>query len=149
MENIYLVASKTLQRLRLQVAPAEIKSVRKLIAPAILPIGANNPVYNPVGGNTDVTFDLYFYVDRENREDVIEKIRWIESLTYNNGSHTTYENVLILWGDLFRGRKFILKTVETTMSLFSPQNNNVPQMAKVRLTLGQDFTGLTKRKIQW
>ena len=111
-DNMYLVlVSSPEKRLAIQFVPAELNIQRNTQTQAVQIVGRNNPFYQYTAGEKLLTFQLDFHASQEDRKDVIEKCRWLEGLSYNDGYEKPPEKLLIVWGDLFGTDLWVVKSV--------------------------------------
>lgn len=75
-------------------------------------MGRNNPFYLFTGSEDTLTFDISWYALDDNRQDVINKCRLLESWTKADGYSASPPTLWISWGDsdLFSNDYFILKS---------------------------------------
>lgn len=140
------------ERLPIQYMPTELAFSRTPKYAEIEIIGRNTPQYHYTSGVTQLTLQLDFHAEQENRDDVIKKCRWLEHLAYNDGYNKKPKNVVLIWGDLFINHVnynlWIVKNVSYKLSQFQSgyldANNSIqqlsylPNQAYVSLTLEVD-----------
>src|SRR5690606_14511421 len=85
--RLYFIALTTLDRLDIQFVPDEINISRNPTIASIQVIGRNNPIYHYISGETTLNLQLDFHAMHENRQDVINKCRWLEHLAYADGNN--------------------------------------------------------------
>jgi len=75
-------------------------------------MGRNNPFYMFTGSEDTLSFDISWYALDDNRQDVINKCRLLESWTKADGYAAAPPTLWISWGDsdLFSNEYFILKS---------------------------------------
>lgn len=84
-------------------------------------LGRNNPFYFYTGGEDTISFDISWYSnDAENRDDVVNKCRLLESWTRANGYSSSPPTLRIQWGNsgLFEDDLFILASAPYELSHF-------------------------------
>lgn len=64
----------------------------------IATIGRNNPYYQFTGSEDTLQFDIDWFSNTENRQDVINSCRWIEALTKSDGYDEAPHRVKLVWG---------------------------------------------------
>jgi len=103
----------------------------------IKPILRNLPIYQYTGGKNQLSLELDIYAEREDRTDVIERCKQLESLRYSDGYTNPKQQIILVWGDLFNGEKWEVSGVNIKYSEFKQRQNSLPQRANVTLTLLQ------------
>jgi hypothetical protein len=100
-KNLYFVDLVTFDRLEIQFVPDKLsyKPDSKFIA--IESSGRNNPIYHYTGSEDTLTFRLDWHAKDEDRRDVIDKCRWLEALSKNNGWEEPPHPVMLVFGNLF------------------------------------------------
>lgn len=137
--NMWLVRldafGQRIESLRIQCVPEKIQ-VEPSSTWAVVPsIGRNNPFYHYTGGEDKVTFVLDWYSNHEYREDVIEKCRWVESLSKANAYFHEPDRVILIFGKLFQFDTWIIESAPYELSLFDREKNMLPRQAYQTLTL--------------
>ena len=135
--KLYFVALTTLDRLDIQFVP-ELNLGRQANIAKIQIIGRNEPLHQFTGGESTLTFQLDFYAKDEDRLDVIKKVRWLESLTYNDGYKRPAQKVKLVFGDLFTSEIWVVNNVTTKLSNFNREKGFLPQQAYVDISLMLD-----------
>lgn len=123
------------EKLHFQGLPNQIEINPEASWATIKPFGRNNPHYHFTGSEDTITFEVSWYAEEENRQDVIEKCKWLESLTKADGYTAGPHPVALIWGTMFRSYKFIVFSAPYTMSLFSKEHGMLPQLATQTITL--------------
>ena len=136
--QLYLIAVDTLDRLDIQFVPLKLDLTRRPSIANIQVIGRNTPIYHYLSGETLLDLELDFHAMEENRKDVINKVRWLEHLTYNDGHKKLPQKVILVFGDLYNNDRWIVKSVKSTISQFNKQKGFLPQQATVKIQLGLD-----------
>ena len=137
-KKLYFLALTTGERLEIQFVPPELNYSRTANYASIQVIGRNIPRYQFVNGECNLSLELDFYADEENRVSVIRKCRWMEALTYNNGYRDDVQKVSLVFGDLFRKEVWLVKDVNYRLSNFNKVKGFMPQQANVQVTLLRD-----------
>jgi len=139
--RLYFIALNTLDRLDIQFVPDKLSIARNPNIATIQVIGRNNPIYHYVSGDTRLTLDLDFHAMEENREDVLNKCRWLEHLAYNDGFDQEPQKVKLVFGDVFRDSVWTITKVNYDLSNFNKQKGFLPQQAyaSVELSLDPNF----------
>lgn len=83
-------------------------------------MGRNNPFYMYTGGEDTVSFEISWYSMQDDRQDVINKCRLLESWTAADGYNFSPPIILIQFGgsDLFILDRFILQSAPYQLSNF-------------------------------
>ncbi len=147
---LYVTSMRTLQRLDIQFMPKELATDRTANFADIAIVGRNNPLHHYTGGDNSLSFEFDFYSETENREDVIEKCRLLESWSMNDGD-TPPEQIRLTFGRLFKADEiWIIKKVAVRYSLFSPEHGMLPRQAyaKVDFVLDPKFNRKTS-DVKW
>lgn len=118
-----------------QFVPDSLKYSRNADFNEVKIVSRNTPKYQYNGGSTSVSFRLDFYAEQEDRQDVIDRCRAIEALTYSDGYDNPNPRVRLVWGALFRDEVWIVKTVNYELLEFKPNANFLPQQAYLDITL--------------
>lgn len=130
-----LVDLESGERLHFQGLPSELNINPETTWATITPFGRNNPHYHFTGSEDSIEFEVSWYAEKEDRSDVIEKCKWVESLMkadgYDGGPHL----VSFIWGDLFKTHKWIVYAAPYKLSLFSKPHGMRPQLATQTITL--------------
>lgn len=95
--------------------------------------GRNLALYHYTGGETTLPLNLSFYSNQENRQDVLGKCKWLESLTMNDGYSKKPPRLKIIFGDMLRDSTWILYSFKPSYKMFSRPNGMMPQLATVEL----------------
>lgn len=149
--RLYFTALKSLERLEIQYVPTELQLKRSPAIAGVAVVGRNNPKHHYLGGTTDLSLELDFHSNETDREDVISKCKWLESLAYSDGFENPPERVRLTFGSLFRNNEvWIVSNVSYTMSLFDAKKGYLPKQAYVKLTLSLDTeSNLKLEDVKW
>lgn len=149
--RLYISSLKTLDRLEIQYVPEEVATNRVANHGKLAIIGRNNPVYHYTGGSDSMSLELDFYSEQKDREDVMEKCSWLESLAMNDGDSKKQERILLTFGDLFKVNKiWLIKRVVCRYRQFDAKANYLPVQAYVTLDLVLDpESNLKRRDVKW
>jgi hypothetical protein len=129
------VDDESLKALQIQTVPLEL-SIDPIAKWATIPsIGRNNPFYHYTGGEDSLRFTLDWYSERESRDDVINKCRWVESLSRSNAYDAEPSRVVLIFGDLFQFDTWIVESAPYRLSLFDKERGMLPRQAYQELTL--------------
>lgn len=108
-------------------------------------VGRNHPRYHFIGGKDTIGLTFDFYSDEEQRDDVYRKIRWLQSLTYNDAGFGHVKHVKVTFGDMFKGQQWVVKDVNAKMSGFNKFYGLMPQRAIVDVILDLDVVNNLSR----
>lgn len=97
-----LVNLDTLERIPFQFVPPSLSYSPEIHTQAISAVSRNTPLYQNVGSEDVISFDLHWVAMEENRKDVITKCRMIESWAKNDGFNKRPARVMLVWGNLFK-----------------------------------------------
>lgn len=146
--SFYVITELTRDKLEFQFYPPSIDVTRRINLAELTIIGKNFPLYQYMSGASEIAFDIDFVSDAENRKDVLTKCRWLESLAANNGN-SSIERVYIVFGEVFKRRKWIIKSFNYSLSLYDKVYGNLPRQAtgKIVFALAPD-NDLSKNQIR-
>jgi hypothetical protein len=136
--QLYFIAVRSLERLNIQYVPNELNIQRNADIEEIKIVGRNNPKHHYSGGSTKLTLELDFYSTDANREDVIKKCRWLESLAANDGYKNPPQQVRLVFGKLFRNEVWVVNSVDYKLSDFSKPHGYLPVQAYCSIALSLD-----------
>jgi hypothetical protein len=132
----YIVDLITLERLYFQNIPNTIKYSPESNWMAVASSGRNNPIYHYTGSEDILAFTLSWYSDELSKQDVIKKIKWLESLSKNDGYDNKPHPVQCVWGSMFRDAKWIVSSAgPVEMGLFDRTSGMFPKIATQELIL--------------
>lgn len=126
------------ERLEIQFVPDEISTPRRADLARLQVVGRNNKLLHYTGGEQTFPLTLEFYSDEANRQDVIQKVEWLVSLTMNDGYQAAQRKVKVLFGDLFPYHIWTVESVTPKYSHFDNKNGWLPMRAVVDLNLVMD-----------
>ena len=119
--------TKRIESLDLQFRPPSINLSTESSIAAVPTLGRNNPFYNYGGSEDTLSFEISFYAAEQNRQDVLYKCRWLESLTKADGYKTSPHRIKLVWGKegrLFFNQTWILVSAPYTLSHFIDKGYN-------------------------
>lgn len=136
-KNLYLsnLDSNPIERLKIQTIPDSLNVDPIANWNAIPSVGRNNPFYHYTGGEDEVRFTLDWYSETEDRMDVIEACRWVESLARNDSYLKRTPRVHLTWGNLYKYSEWIVFKAPYELKFFEPGNGLLPIQAYQRLVL--------------
>ena len=134
-------ASDLTDELMLQFVPESIEFTRGGRVEDVSIVGRNLPFYQFVNGDREVSLDLDFHTDTDDGQDVLNKVRWIEKMTYNETFEGGVQSLQIQFGEVFSDKRWIIKPPFTyTLFDFDAEKGYAPRRAKAKLTLCQEET---------
>lgn len=122
------------ERLDVYYTPTEINQNRESSLATIDVIGRNNPIIQTTGGNTTLAFQIEMIAREENKQDVIRKASWLQSLTYK-GSNGIYPLVKLVFGELYEKEVWRVKSCNIKYKTFDQNKNYRPTQAMIDITL--------------
>ena len=132
--NIYIVELEPpRERLEVQYVPSEISISRSANISTVNVVGLNIPLRQWTGGEKSLNFTLNFYAKDEAKEEAVRKVKWLESLTYNENAGNP-RLVKVVFNRLFLDDKWIVDTVNYKLANFHP-TEGYPVQAEVSLSL--------------
>lgn len=123
------------ESLRIQTVPLEIVVEPHSNWQIIPSLGRNNPFYQYTGGEDTLSFTLDWYSVNPLRRDVIDKCRWVESLSKADGYRAAPPRILLIYGDLYKFNTWIIESATYRLSLFDKENRMLPRQAYQELVL--------------
>lgn len=128
------------ERLEIQFVPEKITISSNANQAKLDVVGRNNPQYHYINGEDILTMTLDFYAADEEKTEAISRVKWLQSLRFNDGYSRRKKNVLIIWGDLFQEKHYVwtVQNVKVDYSQFVETKKFRPQQAMVDITLALD-----------
>ena len=143
--NIHLVnidGANGIEKLAIQSIPLTLGVEPTANWAAIPVLGRNNPFYHYTGGEDTLAMTLDWYANIPDnswsdkyRSEVIERCRWVESLSRSDGWDRRPPRVQLIWGNLFFNTLWIVTSAKYELSLFDRGNNMYPIQAYQQLLL--------------
>ena len=134
--HTYIVDLVTQQWLEIQWVPKELSYKPDSNWVAIHSSGRNNPLYHYTGSEDTLEFELDWYAEFKDRGDVIDKCRWLESLSKNNGWEEPPHHVAIIFGNVFNDNStWIVASAPYRLSDFHAPTQMMPIQAYQTITL--------------
>lgn len=92
--------------------------------------GRNNPFMIYTGGEDTISFDISWFSIQEDRKDVINKCRLLESWTRADGYNSSPPVLLLSWGNanIFKDDKFVLVSARYNLTNF--QNSYIKNISR-------------------
>lgn len=122
------------ERLAIQFVPDEIRWRRSPYIVTIAVQDRNHPFYHYTGGEDVLDIPLGFYADDIGKNSAIEKVQWLNSLTYTEGS--PLQKVKLVFGKLFTRQTWVIMDVSSSLQGFDLIRQLKPNVAYVNLRLG-------------
>ena len=132
----YLITLDGLEKVEIQYVPPTIAWNRRANDTDVAIVGRNLPKGHHTGGEKVLVLNLDFYSVKASRQDVIEKIMLLESWTYNEDFNEGVESIKLVFGKLFRGEVWRIKSVSPNITHFT-NDNFLPMQATVKVILSQ------------
>ena len=107
---------------KLPFIPKELEYNSESTFVAIKPMGRNTPGYHFTGAEDKLEFEIDWHSFDDNREDVINNCRLLESLSKGDGYISSPHRIMIQWGNddkLFRDHVFIVLAAPYRMVQFN------------------------------
>lgn len=132
----YILDLVTLQRVFLQGLPLEIGVNNESTFSSIASRSRNVPLFHFAHGEDTISFNISWFANVEEQDDVLTKVKWLASLSKTNG----YEKdgvhpVQFSFGKLFKDSKFIVYSAPYRMALFNREKSMLPRLATQEVTL--------------
>lgn len=131
----YLLDLVTLERVVFQSIPKDMKYKPEAVWLSVPSAGWNNPRYNYTGGEDVLNFSITWYSDEAGKQDVMRKLKWIESLSRNNGFDEKPHKVQFIMGSLFTYATWIVASAEYSLDQFDRTAGMMPRFASQEITL--------------
>lgn len=139
LQRLFIVeTSEPFSTMEIQFVPPTIGNSRDARLNTVAIVGRNDDILHYSGGSESLKLELDFYAGEDVKENVIDKINWLKSLTMNDGYSGAFRNVKLVFGKLFLNEVWAIKSVDSSMSHFSEKNSWLPLRAKVQLALQLD-----------
>ena len=138
-ENIYIVqVSNPNQKLAFQFMPEGVENSRSANFSGINIIGRNDDILQFNGGSETLNFSIKFYSEKEDRSDVKEKIDWLKSLTIRDGNNSEYQNVILVFGEMFLNYVWVVTNITQRPQMFDESAEYRPIYAECNISLRLD-----------
>lgn len=125
----YILDLITNNSLALQYLPQEIDYTPEAGWAIIKPFGRNNPFYHYTGSEDTLKFTLHWVAAQSDKQDVMLKSKWLESLTKSDAFKSDPHPVKFIFGDVFKKATWIVYSAPVKFSLFDATNNMFPTLA--------------------
>ena|SRR5882757_3168571 len=132
----YILDLITRERLVFQNIPNDLKYSPESNFMAVASAGRNNPLYQYVGSEDVLAFTLSWYAEETSKNDVLRKVKWLESLSKNDGYDNKPHLVQCVFGEVFRDAKWIVSSAgPIQFNLFDREIGMFPKLATQEITL--------------
>ena len=136
--------------LEIQFVPNELNITRGGKVESVEIIGRNLPFYQFVNGERKIELELLFHTDRRDGQDVLTKVNWIESMTFNETFEEGTPSLFVQFGAVLSDSRWIIETpIKVKLMDFDAEKNFAPRRAQVNLTLCQEFDGVDLKRSQF
>ncbi len=139
LEKVYIVEVDTLEQLEVQYMPNELTDSSNAELNAIKTIARNQPFQGYSGVENTITFSLDFYSQQNDRKDVLQKTRWLKSMTFGESFNGKPSRLRIVWGEFLNDFTFVLDSVNIKYSNMMKYHEGLPCQAMVDLTFKLDM----------
>ena len=139
LKDLFFVAIDTpeIEQLQLQYSPPSISYSREADIQDIAIVGRNDKLHQYTSGTTNLSFEVDFYSQQADRQDVKAKVKWLESQLYSSENRAP-SRILIVFGDLFKDEVWIMKSCSVTYTNLEPATGWLPLYAKASLSFVRD-----------
>ena len=142
-DEIYFVnLNAPTERVKVQFVPKDLQFDRSIDNNEVKIIGRNNPLHHYSSGATKLNFELDFYAEQDNLEDVQRRCEMVKSWTYNDGYQTSnggVPQIKLIFGKLFKdGDTWTITACSWRFEHFDKRNGWLPKQAYMQLTLSLD-----------
>lgn len=129
----YILDTESGEWLFLQGLPMELRMEGESSFNAIKAMGRNNPLYQFTGSEDTLKFNISWYANEEDKQDVLRNCQWLYSKTKNDGFKKPPPLLNLRFGVMFRKSKWILVSANYTMRVFDRESGMVPRLASQEL----------------
>lgn len=133
--NIIVLDLDSGERIHLQGLPMELNVNPESSFAVVKPFGRNNPHYHFTGSEDTLSMSISWYAEREDLSDVMEKCKWLESLTKADGYFGRPHLVALIWGDLYKSHTWIVSSAPYKLTHFNGEQGYRPLFATQELVL--------------
>lgn len=132
----YILDLVTLEVLYFQNIPKDLKYHPEASWLVVASASRNNPNFQYLGGDDNLSFTLSWYSDDKSSQDVIKAMKWIEALSRNDGYNSKPHPIQCVWGNMYRDAKWIVHSAgPSNMSMFDRTNGMFPRLATQEIVL--------------
>lgn len=136
----YFIDMESCETLILQTVPIEMDYDAGQNWNVVASPGRNTPLYQYTGAEDTLSFTISWYANEESRQDVWRKIKWLESLSKNDGYDKKPRRVKFMMGELFNDALWIIFSTPVKLSMFNRLQNMMPCLATHEITLKRILT---------
>lgn len=130
----YIVDLFTLKKIFLQGLPLEIENMGDSTINDVKTLNRNLPLYHFGSAEDIVKFNISWFAETDELEDVITKCKWLFSLTRRDGYDGKFHPVKLFFGKLYNDSTFILTAAPYSIRLFTRDKSMLPRLATQELT---------------
>lgn len=126
----------TLEEIRLQFVPKALEYRPESSFIALSSMGRNNPFYQYTGSEDSLAFEIDWFFEKENTEDVIERCKKLEAMSKNDGYNNAPPTIKLLWNNtLFNDSVWVMTSAIYTLSHWNGKANMLPRQALQQVIL--------------
>lgn len=143
---------RTYSYLKLPFVPRELNYSPESNFVGIASFGRNNPFYQFTGSEDTLTFEIDWFSERDDREDVIFNCRWLEALSKSDGYDDVPHRVILSWGmdnKLFSDSIWLVTSAPYRLTDFvrGYQDENTREIISVGMLPQQAYQQVTLKRL--
>lgn len=131
----YIIDMVDLQKVFLQGLPFQVEVGGDSTISSIASPNRNLPFYNFGGSEDTIKFNISWFAETEELQDVLLKCKWLHSLTKKDSFSGKFHHVKLFFGELFKESTFIITAAPYSIALFTRDKSMLPRLATQELTL--------------
>lgn len=131
----YIIDMVTLEKVFLQGLPLDIEVGGEANNNAISSPIRNLPFYHYGGAEDIIKFNISWFAETEELEDVITKCKWLHTLSRIDGNSGKFHHVKLFFGSLFKESNFIVASADYNIRLFTRDKSMLPRLATQSIIL--------------
>lgn len=131
----YFLNMETCETLLFQTIPLDISKDPGNQWSAIASPGRNVPFWHYTGAEDTISFNLNWYCEEENREDVLRKCKTLEAWSMNDGYISKPPRIKIMFGNMLKEATWVIERAPYKLALFQRQTGMLPHFANQEITL--------------
>jgi hypothetical protein len=133
--GIYIIDLDTRDKLGLMGIPKELEISSESTWATIKVFGKNTANYHFTGAEDTLELEISWWAEDENRYQVMEQCKWLETASKRDGDLGRPHLVRLLWGTLFSKTTWIITNAPYKWMDFNQEKGLRPQCATQRVTL--------------
>lgn len=133
--NIYFIDLDSGESLGLAGLPTEHQYEPEASFAVIKSPGRNAPHYHYTGSEDTLTLEISWYADTEDKRDVIERCKWLESMTKADSYYGRPHLCRLMWGTMYSKTTWIVVSASYRTSNWDSTKGYVPTMARQTVVL--------------